>query len=144
MRILVGICAVQALTHGYGSTITPAHDPEERQAQQNEAGAKERATKVAGVAPDEDDGGAGNEDGGQNGISPDAVRPHEIGPLATVIKDGGGGEHVEEPLGEDGEFEMLLKLGKEEQENGGKEALHDERGGGRLEARMNMRELAEE
>ena len=39
---------------------------------------------------------------------------------------------------------MLLKLGEEEQQHCGQQRLHDERGGRRLEARVDVRELAEE
>ena len=63
---------------------------------------------------------------------------------AAIDEDGGGGEHVEEPLGENGEFEVLLELAEEKQQHGGEQPLDDERSGGGLEARMNVRELAEE
>ena len=47
---------------------------------------------------------------------------------AAIDEDGGGGEHVEKPLGEDGELEVLLKLREEEQQHGGEQRLDNKRG----------------
>jgi hypothetical protein len=56
-----------------GPTVEFADEPQEGEAEKDECSADERAFKVAGVAVDEDSGSAENEDGGKNGISPDAV-----------------------------------------------------------------------
>ena len=63
---------------------------------------------------------------GRMGISPDAIRAGEIGSAAAIHKHRGRGEHVEEPLGEDGEFEVLLELREEKQEHCGEQSLDDE------------------
>ena len=50
------------------------------------AGAEQRALEVAGVAVDEDGSGAEDEDGGENGVSPDAVGAGEVGTSAPIHK----------------------------------------------------------
>jgi len=104
-----------------------ADEIEDGEAEEDEYGSDEGALEVSGVAPDEDGGGAEDEDGWEHWVSPDAVGAGKIGAAAAIDEDGGGGEHVEKPLGEDGELEVLLKLGEEEQQNGGKQRLDYER-----------------
>lgn len=108
-----------ALVLGEGGTVLTAHKVEDRQAQKDESGADEGAFEVAGVAPDEHSAGTDDEDGGEYGVAPDAVGAREVGSLSAVEEYGCGGEHVEEPLSEDGEFEVLLKLREEEEQHGG-------------------------
>ena len=100
-----------------------ADEIQDGQAEKNEHGAEQRALQVSGVAPDEHGASAEDEDRGQEGVSPDAIGPREIGLTPPIEEDGGCSEHVEEPLREDRELEVLLKLGEEEQQNGGKQRL---------------------
>jgi len=67
-----------------------------------------------------------------------------MGTCAPIHEDRGCGEHIEEPLGEDCQFEELLKAAEKHEQHGGEQSLDDERGRRRLIARVNVRELAEE
>ena len=70
--------------------VSPAVDfsnePEYGQAEQDEGGAEEGATDVAGVAPDENGRSADDEDSGKQRISPDAIGASELGVTAAIVR----------------------------------------------------------
>src|ERR1700757_2282132 len=136
--IVVPMCVLQAAT---AAAVGFTNQVEDGEAEEDERCAQQRSFEVAGIAVDEDGGGAEDEDGGKDGISPDAVGTGEIGATSPIYEDRGGGEHVEEPLCEDGEFEVLLELGEEKKQHGREQSLDDEGSGWGLEAWLNMREL---
>ena len=45
--------------------------------------------------------------------TPHAIWPRQLRKSAAVYEERGGGDHVKEPLGEDGQFEVLLELAEE-------------------------------
>src|SRR5580698_862026 len=102
--------------HARGWPVAFAHDPEDGQAGEDERCSDERAFEVAEKTPDQDGGRAEDEDRGQHGVSPYAIGACQIRLSAAIVEHRGCGEHVEEPLGEDGEFEVLLELAKKEQQ----------------------------
>ena len=95
-----------------------SNEVEDWQAEEDQGGAQERTPDVAGVAPDENRRSRDDEDSGKQWISPDAVGAGELGMAASIDEDGGGGEHVEQPFGENGKLKVLLELTEKKQENG--------------------------
>ena len=65
--------------------------------------------QVADEAGVKDGDGAEDEDCWEGGVSPDFVGAGHLWVAVAVDEHGGGGERVEEPFGEDGEFEELLE-----------------------------------
>jgi hypothetical protein len=104
-----------ALIHRNRRPIAFAYDPQHRQAQEDEGGADQGSFEVSGVAPNQNSRCAENKNGRQERISPHTIRALEIGALAAIVENGRGGEHVEQPLSEHRQLEMLLKLTEKEQ-----------------------------
>ena len=125
-------------------SVFSANEVKDGEAEKNESCADKRTFEIAGVAPDEDGAGADDECGGDHGVPPDTVGSVQLRPPFAIEENGGGGEHVEEPLGEDGEFEVLLELGEEKEQDCGEQSLDDKRRRGRLESRVDVCELPEE
>src|SRR5208337_998963 len=90
------------------SWIHLAHQPQHRQAKQDECSAQQRAFEIAQKTVNEHDGRAENKDGRKQRIAPDLVWTWQVRPPATVNEHRAGYEHVENPLGKDGQLEMLL------------------------------------
>jgi len=95
-----------------------SNEVEDWQAEEDQGGAQERTPDVAGVAPDENGSSRDDEYGGKERISPDAVGAGELGVAAAIDEDGSGGEHVEQPFGENGKLKVLLELTEKKQKNG--------------------------
>ena len=94
-----------------------ADEVEHRQPKKDEHSAEEGTFQVAGVAPDEDRGGAEDEDGGEHRISPDAIGTRKVWTATAIEEDRGCREHIEKPLGENRKLEVLLELRKKEQQD---------------------------
>lgn len=125
MRKLRRSLDLSDLFHRNRGAVTFANNPQHRETKKDEGRADEGPFKVAGIAPDEHDGRAGNEDRRQDGIAPDAIGTLQLRIAAAIDEDRSGGEHVEEPLGEHGQLKVLLKLAEEEKEHGGEQSLDD-------------------
>lgn len=115
----------ELLSPGSGSITVPfANQVEDWKSDQDEYSSDERAFEIAGVAPYKYGGSAHHEDGREHWVSPNSVGPREVWPTSAVNKNGGSRQHVKQPLRKYREFKMLLKLGKEEQQHGREQALH--------------------
>lgn len=79
-----------------------------------------------------------------HGISPRAVRANRIWFANAEYKHGAGGDHVEEPLGEDREFQEVSERSAAKLKGNGHHRLDDKRQRWRMEARMDVSQGFEE
>jgi hypothetical protein len=102
----------------------------EGEAEEDEGGAEEGVAEVGEVGVEEQGGGGEDEEGWDYWVAGDLVGLAVVGDeggcclrggsLAVAEdEDGGGGDAVEEPLGEDGELEELLEAADGEEQEGG-------------------------
>ena len=75
-----------------------AEDAVEVEPEQDDGGADEGSADVAGERGVEKDGGSGDEERREDGISPDAIGSRAIGLALAIDEDRGRRDHVEEPL----------------------------------------------
>ncbi len=80
--------------------------------------------RLPAIARNQHGRGAYYENRRQHRVAPHAVGARQVGPPAAIDEDCGRREHVEEPLGKDGQLKELLKLAEKQQQNRREQSLH--------------------
>ncbi len=92
----------------------------------------------------EQDRCSNDEERRHHGISPRAIRARSVWLALTKYEDTAGGDHVEEPFGEDREFKEVPKRSAAQLKGNGHHRLDDKRQRWRMEARMDVSQGFEE